>query len=141
MLAEEGRPELSQEETQRWLLRCERDHDNLRQAHDWLVTAGKGEWALRMAIALYWFWERRDHWAEGRTRLLAAVRMHRGKPPSQNLARAIGFAAALAVSQGDYESAKREENQAQEMHRDLEEARDWDPASNDAARGAGFGGT
>jgi predicted ATPase/class 3 adenylate cyclase/DNA-binding CsgD family transcriptional regulator len=48
-----------------WLARLEREHDNLRAAMNWLLERGEGEPALRLGIALWWFWYTHEHRSEG----------------------------------------------------------------------------
>ena len=45
-------------------LRCRRRQ--LPGGVDWLVEDGDAELALRLGLALFWFWERREHLVEGR---------------------------------------------------------------------------
>jgi predicted ATPase len=44
-----------------WLDRLEREHNNLRAAMDWLEASGESEHALRLAAALWRFWDLRGH--------------------------------------------------------------------------------
>jgi predicted ATPase len=63
--AEEAEPHLRGAEQLAWLGRVEREHDNLRAALAWALDSGKTEHALRLAGALYYFWELRGYWSEG----------------------------------------------------------------------------
>jgi predicted ATPase/class 3 adenylate cyclase len=63
--AEEAEPHLRGAEQLDWLDRVEREHDNLRIALAWALESGKSEHALRLAGALYYFWELRAYWSEG----------------------------------------------------------------------------
>jgi predicted ATPase/class 3 adenylate cyclase len=63
--AEEAEPRLRGAEQLAWLERIEQEHDNLRTALAWAVESGKRERALRLAGALYYFWELRGYWSEG----------------------------------------------------------------------------
>jgi predicted ATPase/class 3 adenylate cyclase len=63
--AEEAEPQLRHAEQLAWLERLEREHDNLRAALAWALDSGKTEQALRLAGALYYFWELRGYWSEG----------------------------------------------------------------------------
>ncbi len=102
-LAEQADPKLRGPEQQVWLDRLEAEHDNLRAALEWRKTdpgqAGEG---LRLATALYWFWQLRGHWSEGR-RWLEARDLLGGETPSHVGAKALRWAALLAAHQGDYE--------------------------------------
>ncbi len=66
-LAERAETQLWTEEQQGWLERLQRDHDNLRAALEWCVTAeGEAEMGLRLARALWQFWLLRGHYSDGR---------------------------------------------------------------------------
>jgi predicted ATPase len=73
VLAEEAARVLASGESPEWLARLSREHENFRAALDWLVATGDAEWGLRMGLALFYFWERADHLAEGRRRLNAIL--------------------------------------------------------------------
>ncbi len=104
-LAEQADAKLRGPEQQVWLDRLETEHDNLRAALDWSKTdpshAGK---RLRLATALLWFWQFHGHWSEGR-RWLEATDSLGGEAASHIPAKALRYAAFLAVQQGDYERA------------------------------------
>ncbi len=63
--AEEAEPNLRGAEQVVWLNRVEIEHDNLRAALQWSLESGKGESALRLAGAAFWFWNIRGYWSEG----------------------------------------------------------------------------
>jgi predicted ATPase/DNA-binding CsgD family transcriptional regulator len=72
--AEEAAPKLNEAYQQLWLNWLEGEHDNLRAALAWALESGAIEAGLRIAIALYRFWEIRGFVQEGLTwfeRLLA----------------------------------------------------------------------
>src|SRR2546421_8669813 len=48
-----------------WFARLEQEHDNLRAAMNWLLERGEAEMALRLGIALWWFWLRSEYIYEG----------------------------------------------------------------------------
>ena len=75
VLAEEVNLPLTTPEMTNWLALCDAEHDNLRAALDWLIARDNSEWALRLGLALYWFWEPREHLVEGRERLEAILKM------------------------------------------------------------------
>src|SRR5262249_52317016 len=69
VLAEEGTTAPAPSGPPPWLRRFVTEHDNFRAGLEWLVREGRAEWALRLALALFPFWERSEHLAEGRRRL------------------------------------------------------------------------
>jgi tetratricopeptide (TPR) repeat protein len=76
----------------------EADHDNLRAALDRFgETDPAGR--LRMAGKLGWFWHAHSHLTEGRARLAEALAGQSG--PTEDRARALSAAGALAGYQGD----------------------------------------
>jgi predicted ATPase/DNA-binding CsgD family transcriptional regulator len=73
-LAERAAPLLSGEQQHAWLERLQVEHANLRVALARSEQTGDVNSALRMAAALWRFWQRRGYWQEGRgwlVRLLA----------------------------------------------------------------------
>ena len=105
-LAETAQPELSGAESQVWLERLEREHDNLRAALHWaLERETQTETALRLATLLARFWKKRGYLGEGR-RWLEAALSHSKTQPAVARAWAYRESAALALSQGDYVQAQ-----------------------------------
>jgi predicted ATPase len=64
-LAEAAAEQLQGPQQGAWHAVLEAEHDNLRAALSWWVQTGDAERALRLAVALRWFWYRRRHWDEG----------------------------------------------------------------------------
>jgi len=116
-LAEEAGTQLTGSDQQRWLERLETEHDNLRAALEWSFQHGVAQGlltanqlltpqlaALRLANALYLFWNIRGHLSEGREQLSRALAV-----PGEDLtarAKALICAGSLAQQQGDYAEAK-----------------------------------
>jgi predicted ATPase len=69
VLAEEGNPELDPIARTEWLARCDAETDNFRTALDWLLENHELDWAIRLSMALFRFWDMREHFIEGRTHL------------------------------------------------------------------------
>jgi predicted ATPase len=76
LLAEDGNAALSGEHHDLWLRRFTSDHDNFRVALDWMLAHAQLDWGLRLGIALFPFWQWKEHGLEarGRLRQLAAMR-------------------------------------------------------------------
>ena len=65
-VAEEAEPKLFGPEQDAWFARLEAEHGNLRAALEWLAQQGEALQGLRLAGALWRFWEVRGHLAQGR---------------------------------------------------------------------------
>ena len=105
VLAEEGNPESSPPDRGRWLARCDVEIDNFRSALDWLFQTRDLDWSLRLCVALFRFWDMREHLAEGRARLETVLRLA-GAERSNDRARVALFLGALSTAQGDYPAAE-----------------------------------
>ena len=68
-LAEEAAPQLAGADQRRWLDRLEREHDNLRATIMWAANRPDPELAVRVAFALWRFWQQRGYLNEARVRL------------------------------------------------------------------------
>ena len=104
VLAEEGNRKLDPIERSDWLRRCDAEIDNFRAALDWLFENHELEWALRLSMALFRFWDMREHFIEGRTRLENLIRLI-GSGYVRERGRIYTFLGAFATSQGDHASA------------------------------------
>jgi predicted ATPase len=116
VLAEEGAAQTSEEDRASWLAVWDSEHDNLRDALDWLIQTDSGAWALRLANALFPFWQRREHFAEGRERLEAVLRLRTAASLTPERARAAWYASILANNQGDYTRSLRLLRESVRMH-------------------------
>ena len=105
VVAEEGNPELNPAERARWLGQCDVEIDNFRFALDWLFQTPDLDWSLRLCVALFRFWEMREHLTEGRARLESVLQLL-GTEHSKDRARVSLFLGALATAQGDYTAGK-----------------------------------
>lgn len=119
VLAEEGNAALTTSEHPAWLRRFETEHDNLRAALAWLTRTGEGDWGLRLALALFRFWERGEHLAEGRRRLDALLELDSTRAVPAQRARASFAAGVLASTQRDLERGKLLHLQSLEIFREL----------------------
>jgi len=118
VLAEEGNPELSSDDRARWLEQYDAEVDNLRSALDWLLQTKNLDWALRLCVASFRFWDMREHLTEGRIRIEAVLRLA-GSEHLPKRAKLTQFLGALATSQGDYAAAQSYLEQSLSLYEDL----------------------
>jgi predicted ATPase/DNA-binding SARP family transcriptional activator len=120
-LAEEAEPNLIGTGSHaEWLDRLERDHANLRAALDWFEASAESGDALRLAAALWRFWDLRGHLVEGRRRLESAL--GGDERPTAARAKALGGAADMALTNGDVTTGGVWAEEALELHRSLGDA-------------------
>jgi tetratricopeptide (TPR) repeat protein len=86
-----------------WLNRLEWEHDNVRAALQWSIQkGGDGVIGARLAGALWWFWEVRGHWHEGRHWLETFLAHPQYSAASASIrTKVLTGAGALAAYQGD----------------------------------------
>jgi predicted ATPase len=120
VLAEEAASE--DESRTEWLDHCDIEHDNFRAALEWLTEHGEAEWGLRLAAALFRFWERREYFAEGRDRLGKLLALG-SAARTKARARALFAAGVLAGEQGDYAAAESLLNESLAVARELGDKR------------------
>ena len=103
------------------LMRVEREHDNLRAALGWLLEH-EPPGALRVAGALWSFWESRGYLSEGLDWLGHALdRAGAGAPP-HHTARALIGAAALRRARGEVSAAAMLARRSTAIRRELGDA-------------------
>jgi predicted ATPase/DNA-binding SARP family transcriptional activator len=105
-----------------WLEEFEKDHDNVRAALQWALTAGDGETALRLAGAFWRFWYLRGYLHEGAGWLEQALENSQGADPRHRI-RALSGAGNIAHVWGDYEKARSYYQQALDLRRELKDTR------------------
>jgi predicted ATPase/DNA-binding CsgD family transcriptional regulator len=120
-LAEQIDPHLRSAQQAVWLARLGAEHDNLRAALRWSIDYGEKEMALRLGGALWYFWELRGPWSEGRTFLKQALAASEGVAVAVR-AKALGGAGVLMGTQGDFEQAMALGQQSLALFRELGEA-------------------
>ncbi|CAN5115442.1 BTAD domain-containing putative transcriptional regulator [soil metagenome] len=108
------------------LERMESEHGNRRAALSWSLDKDakpggqRAELGLRLAVALYWFWQTHDYLTEGRRWLEMAVSRISNNPTSTRLrARALNGAAWIALHQGDYGASKALMEESMALHREV----------------------
>jgi predicted ATPase/DNA-binding XRE family transcriptional regulator len=102
-LAEQAVSELDGPDRQAWLERLDFEHDNMRAALAWALQAEAPsclEAGVRLAGALWRFWDIREHGVEGR-RWLASLLDRPGPVAPEVRALALDGAGCLAMAQAD----------------------------------------
>jgi predicted ATPase/class 3 adenylate cyclase len=126
-LAEEAQPSLQATEQGRWLARLEQEHENLRAALFWLLAQARvgreqskqqAEHALRLCLALSWFWSIRGYSREGQN-FLEQVLALRESVAVPVRARALYTAADLAFLLDDLERTERLGSESLHLFREL----------------------
>jgi predicted ATPase/serine/threonine protein kinase len=107
-LTEEAEPQLYGPDQALWFGRLQADLDNFRAALEWHRVTGSTEEGLQLAVGLYWFWNLRSHFAEGRKwlELFAAAGAPAGKEVVALRAKALSAAAHLACLQREIIAAR-----------------------------------
>lgn len=123
-----------------WLTLCDAEYDNHRAALAHLVAARKPAWALRLSVALYRYWDHREHVGEGRAWLDAALDLPAGDDKTPTRALALNYAAALAEHQGDHQVASARQHEALAVSRALGDRRGEAAVLNALAAGKRFCG-
>lgn len=120
VLAEEGNPELNAVDRGAWLARCDVELDNFRSALDWLFQNRELEWSLRLCIALFRFWDMREHLSEGRARLEEVLQLAGDDYPRER-AQIWTFLGALTTAQGEFAVAQSYLNQSLSLYEELDD--------------------
>ena len=102
----------------RWIARLDIEHDTLRTALNWALTAGLPAQGLRLAGALWRFWYQRGYLREGRRWLESFLDLQLDAA-AEFQARAYDGAAILAWRQGEYAQAEAWCDQALGIYREL----------------------
>lgn len=105
-LAERAEPELHGHQQSDWLDRLDREHDNLRAALEWSLTSADTDIALRLVVALIWFWDTRAYFREGRDWLGRAIAASQTTGSALH-AHALIAAGHLAWHQSDYREGQQ----------------------------------
>ena len=117
VLAEEETLEMHPAQRDAWLVACDAEHDNFRAAIHHLVTTGQAEWALRLAGALFRFWEQREHLSEAQDTLARVLAMPAAQAPTRERARALYGAAVLSDLVSENPLAERLATEACDIYR------------------------
>jgi predicted ATPase/class 3 adenylate cyclase len=118
-LAEEAEPKLFGPEQYAWFARLEAEHSNLRTALEWLAAHGEASQGLRLAGALWRFWEVRGHLAEGRAWLAEMLRLARPGADAEARAKALLGAGGCAYYLRDHPAAAAQWEESRSLYRAL----------------------
>jgi predicted ATPase len=121
-LAEKAEPELNGDEQEFWLGRLEDEYDNIRAALRWAPEHAP-ELGLRLAGALWLFWEIRGYLSETRHMLSELLSQPRTLAHTIERAKALHTAGNLADTQGVHEAALDYYNESLAIYRELGDRR------------------
>jgi predicted ATPase/class 3 adenylate cyclase len=123
-LAEEAQPRLAGDDQRRWLDRLELDRDNLRAALTWSLERPRPDEAVRLAFALWRFWQRRGYLDEGAARLSAILAAEwAGSDPARR-AKALEALGGIRYWQGRFDDAVAPYGEATAIWRSLGDRRE-----------------
>lgn len=117
-LAEEAKPELMGAKAVEWYEKLEQEYDNLRVALEWTQN-NQPETALRIVTAIYRFWVRRGHLAEGGKWTKLALEKSGGEVDPKLRANASRSIGNLSFMQGDFEAANLFYNESLRLSREI----------------------
>lgn len=103
--------------------RLETEHANFHAVLDWSLRSGELDLGLRLAGALFWFWNLRAHFSEGRTWLGRILAEAGDCPETAALAKAFYAAGGLAFLQGDTQDALDKLSRSERIWRRLGDKR------------------
>ncbi len=119
VMAEEQAAEQGGTEGTRWVEHFTLEHDNFLTALESLTESGDWEWGLRLATAMFRYWEAREYLAEGRDWLGKLLDLAGAATPTKARARALFSAGVLAGEQGDFHSGNTLIRESQDVARQL----------------------
>ena len=122
-LAEEAEPHLRGAQQLLWLRQLEQEQENLRTALGWLIASEEVEIALHFCVALWWFWQTRVYWSEGRRWLKAVLALRGAGERTTIRARTLSAAGELAGVQGDWREAHMLLSESVALYRELGDER------------------
>lgn len=119
VFAEKAEDRLTGPEVRTWLDWFEAEHDNIRGALKWALE-GDAEIALRLAGAMWKFWDWRGYVEEGRKWLEAVLASSDSLARTVKRAKTLRGAGWLASQQGDYAFATTKLAESLEIEREVE---------------------
>ncbi len=102
-----------------WIRMCELEHDNLIVALDRLIKQGPEEWAIRLGLALAFYWDARELFAEGHAYLDALLKLPLAADAGHSRAALLSFYLAFQSDQDFIQDSKRVAYEALELYRQL----------------------
>jgi predicted ATPase/class 3 adenylate cyclase len=121
-LAEAAEPELRRAQEDRWSRHWETERDNLRAALRWYAARREIAQLARLGTAIWWFWEIRGHWSEGRNWFEQAL-AHGTLLPAVLRARALFGAGWLTCRLSDFTLAHKLLDESLTLFRDARDTR------------------
>ncbi len=118
VVAEEGNPELTAQERAAWLVRCDVEIENFRSSLDWLFENRNLDWGLRLAMALFLFWDMREHLIEGRVFLERVLELAGESHPKER-AKVAQLIGVFATAQGDFSVARQWHERSLSIYEEL----------------------
>jgi tetratricopeptide (TPR) repeat protein len=115
-LAEEAEPHLLGTEQARWLDTLELEHDNVRSAIEWFRRNDVSR-ALRLAAAVWRFWQIRGFLQEGRQRLTELLELPGASDDPLIHAIALEAAGGIRYWMADFDGARSLYEQTLDIHR------------------------
>jgi non-specific serine/threonine protein kinase len=103
-LAETAEPHLLGPDGVRWLNQLEREHDNLRTAMEWSIVVDEADAGMRLAGALFRFWETRGYYREGQEWYEAVLAMRGASTQTVARATVLLGAGSLAHRRNSHET-------------------------------------
>jgi predicted ATPase/class 3 adenylate cyclase len=121
-IAEAAEPELLTVKST-WLDRLEEEHDNIRAALRWSIDSGEAESGLRIAGALWRFWQVRSHLAEGRRWVEELLLVPEAQARTTARAKALAAEGSLAYFTSDRTKLRRAYEESFAIYRELGDRR------------------
>jgi predicted ATPase/class 3 adenylate cyclase len=103
--------------------RLEGEHDNVRGALRWAIDHGDAESGLRIAGALWRFWQVRNHLVEGRSWTEAVLALPAASSPTAARAKALGALGSLAYYLQDRPAVRAAYEESLAISRELGDER------------------
>lgn len=105
-----------------WLERFDLEHQNFRDALEFLIRTADADWGMRLGTALFHFWETREHFAESRAFLDRLLHLP-GAVQLKMRARLLFCASVIAGSQGNFDASQQLQEESLASCRELQDDR------------------